>query len=396
MPSLASFLVDWLGLLVRWGHVAVAIGWIGTSFYFIALDLALRKARTAEGFAGTAWQVHGGGFYRADKYLTAPPGLPPDMIWYRWEAYLTWITGFVLLVLMYYLRADVYLIQPDVLDLRPGQAIVMSLASLVIGVFIYDRLCRSDLKLHPPTLAGAVFFLILMAALFYGRTFSGRGALIHVGSLIGSMMAYNVFAVIIPNQKRIVAALLAGKAADPELGEVAKTRSVHNNYLTLPVIVLMLSNHYPQLTQSSGHSWLVVGAIVVTGAAVRHFLNRHDAGDPLAKIGWTLPVAAVALAAAVYLTLPRAPLAVAGEVTEGEALAIVARHCVACHAARPSHPGLAAPPLDVVLTSVADIRRHGPEILEQAVLGDSMPIGNETRMTVEERQRLGAFIQSIP
>jgi uncharacterized membrane protein len=217
--------------------------------------------------------------------------------------------------------------------------------------------------------------------------------MIHVGAFIGSIMAYNVFAVIIPNQKKIVAALIAGTEPDPELGAEAKTRSVHNNYLTLPVLVLMVSNHYPQLTQSNGYSWLVVGAIVVTGAAVRHFFNRHDAGDPFVKIGWTLPVAAVALAAAVYMTLPRTTIAVPTvAVTESEALAIVAEHCVMCHSDRPTHQGLSAPPLDVVLTSIEAIRRHGQQILDQAVLSDSMPLGNETRMTAEERQRLGAYL----
>jgi uncharacterized membrane protein len=394
MPASLSFLLDWLSLLIRWAHVVIGIGWIGTSFYFIALDLSLRKRSEDQGVAGTAWEVHGGGFYRVDKYTSAPPGLPPDLIWYRWEAYLTWVTGFALLVLIYYVRADVYLIQPDVLDLTPGLAIGMSLASLAIGIFAYERLCRSDLRVHAPTLAGAVFVLILMEALFFGRTFSGRGAMIHVGAFIGSIMAYNVFAVIIPNQKKIVAALLAGEQPDPELGAVAKTRSVHNNYLTLPVIVLMVSNHYPQLTQSNGYSWLVVGMIVVTGAAVRHFLNRHDAGDPFAKIGWTLPVAAVALAGAVYLTLPQGGIAVPTvAVAESEALAIVAKHCVMCHSDNPTHQGLSAPPLGVVLTSIEAIRRHGQQILDQAVLSDSMPLGNETGMTPEERLRLGAYIQ---
>jgi uncharacterized membrane protein len=394
LDQLTPFLLDWLNLLLRWGHVAVGIGWIGTSFYFIALDLALRKRPAPEGVLGTAWEVHGGGFYRVDKYAVAPPELPPDLIWFRWEAYLTWITGFALLILQYYLQADVYLVQPSVLDLKPGQAIIISLATLAVGLFAYDRLCKSDLRLHPPSLAGAVFVLILMAALTFGRTFSGRGALIHVGALIGTMMAYNVFAVIIPNQKKIVAALIAGQPPDPELGAVAKVRSVHNNYLTLPVLVLMVSNHYPQLTQSSGYTWLVVGLIVIVGAAVRHFLNRHDAGDPLAKIAWTLPVAAMALLGAIYLSAPRTTVAVTGEaVTEGEALAIVAKHCVMCHSERPTHEGISSPPKDVVLTSVDAIRLHGAQILEQTVFGDSMPLGNETGMIAEERQRLGAFLQ---
>ncbi len=396
MPGYLSLALDWLSLLTRWAHVMIGIGWIGTSFYFIALDLSLRKRDATPGVAGTSWEVHGGGFYKVDKYTVAPANLPPDLIWFRWEAYLTWVSGFALLVLLYYVRADVYLINRDVLDLTAGQAIVMSLASLAIGLFVYERLCRSDLRLHAPSLAGTVFVLILMEALFFTRTFSGRGAMIHVGAFIGTIMAYNVFAVIIPNQKKIVASLLAGEAPDPEFGAVAKTRSVHNNYLTLPLVLFMVSNHYPQLTQTNGYAWLVIGAIVIGGAAVRHFFNRHDAGDPFAKIGWTLPVAAVALGAAVYMTLPREAPAGAPDVvvTEGEALAIVAKHCVMCHSARPTHAGISAPPKEVVLTSIEDIRKRGREILEQAVASDTMPLGNETGMTADERKLLGAFVQN--
>jgi uncharacterized membrane protein len=204
-----------------------------------------------------------------------------------------------------------------------------------------------------------------------------------------------VFAVIIPNQKKAVAALMAGEVPDPELGRAAKMRSVHNNYLTLPVLVLMLSNHSPQLTASSGTSWLVVALIVIVGAGFRHFLNRHDAGDPLLKAGWTLPIAAVALIGAMYLSAPQ-PIATgtadAGPVSDGEVLAIVGTHCVMCHAEHPTHDGFDAPPKGVILTSVADIRLHGEQILEQAVYGDTMPLGNETGMTEAERQKLGAFI----
>jgi len=231
-------------------------------------------------------------------------------------------------------------------------------------------------------------------ALFYGRTFSGQGAMIHVGALMGTIMAYNVFGVIIPNQKKIVAALMGGQEPDPALGAAAKMRSVHNNYLTLPVLVMMISNHYPQLTASSGTSWLVVALIIIVGAAVRHFFNRHDAGDPLRKIAWTLPVAAAALIGAIYLSAPQTTAlpTTAGAVSEGEVLAIVGTHCVMCHSQHPTHEGFDAPPKGVILGSVADIRLHGQQILEQAVYGDTMPLGNETGMTDAERQKLGAFI----
>ncbi len=390
---MSAFLVDWLNLLFRWAHLVVGIGWIGTSFYFIALDLALRRREgMREGVYGTAWEVHGGGFYHVEKYLVAPGELPPDLIWYRWEAYLTWVTGFALLVLQYYWNADAFLIDPSVLPLLPAQAIAISVLSLVAGWFIYDGLCRSALGTRTPALAAAVFVLIVAAAWFYSHVFSGRGALIHVGAFVGTIMAVNVFGIIIPNQKKIAAALVAGREPDPRLGAIGKQRSIHNNYLTLPVLVMMVSNHYPMLS-SHPQMWLVVAMIVVMGGAARHFLNRHDAGDPLAKIAWALPVAAVALAFAVYITAPRTDAAVAGlNVSGEEALAIVDRHCVMCHSAHPTHAGFDAPPKGVVLGSVDDLRRNADQILAQAVNGDAMPLGNETGMTEEERQKLGAFL----
>lgn len=390
---MSSFIVDWLNLAFRWAHLVVGIGWIGTSFYFIALDLSLRKREKMNpGVYGTAWEVHGGGFYHVEKYTVAPASLPPDLVWYKWEAYLTWVTGFALLILQYYWHADAYLISRSVLPLLPIQAIVLSVASLAAGWLIYDRLCRSWIGQNTTLLAIAVFALILAAAWFYGSVFSGRGALIHVGAFIGTIMAVNVFGLIIPNQKKIVASLMAHESPDPRLGAMGKQRSVHNNYLTLPVLVLMVSSHYPMLT-SYPHPALMVALIVVIGASVRHFLNRHDAGDPFFRIAWALPVAAVALAAAMWLTAPRTDAAFAGlTVSDGEALNIVGRHCVACHSAHPTHEGFDAPPKDVALDTIEDIRVHGEQIMAQTVFGDAMPLGNETAMTAEERRLLGAYL----
>jgi uncharacterized membrane protein len=371
------------------------VSWIGTSFYFIALDLGLRKReRMNAGVSGTAWQVHGGGFYHVEKYLVAPKTLPPDLVWYKWEAYLTWVTGFALLVVQYYWRADVFLINPDVMPLLPAQAIVISIASLAIGWIVYDQVCKSPNGKNTPLLAAVLFAMIVVFAVFYSHVFSGRGALIHVGAFIGTIMAVNVFGIIIPNQKKIVASLIAGEAPDPALGATGKQRSVHNNYLTLPVLLMMVSSHYPFLS-SHPQTWLVVALIVIIGGTARHFLNRHDAGDPFTKIGWTLPVAAVALGAAIFLTVPSTPDSGAGlTVSEGEALAIVGKHCVMCHSTHPSHEGFDAPPKDVVLGTIADIVRHKDQIMAQAVNGDAMPLGNETGMTADERRRLGAFLLS--
>lgn len=390
---MSSFIVDWLNLAFRWAHLVVGVGWIGTSFYFIALDLSLRKRQKMnEGVYGTAWEVHGGGFYHVEKYTVAPPSLPPDLVWYQWEAYLTWVTGFALLILQYYWHADAYLISRSVLPMLPIQAIVLSVASLAAGWLIYDRLCRSRIGDNTTLLAIAVFALILVASWFYGSVYSGRGALIHVGAFIGTIMAVNVFGLIIPNQKKIVASLMAHEPPDPRLGAMGKQRSVHNNYLTLPVLVLMVSSHYPMLT-SYPHPALMVALIVVIGASVRHFLNRHDAGDPFFRIAWALPVAAVALAAAMWVTAPRTGDAFAGlTVTDGEALNIVGRHCVTCHSARPTHEGFEAPPKDVALDTIPEIRAHTDQILAQTVFGDAMPLGNETAMTPEERRLLGAYL----
>lgn len=390
---MSSFVLDWLNLLFRWAHLIVGIGWIGTSFYFIALDLSLRKREgMRKGVAGTAWEVHGGGFYHVEKYLVAPDDLPEDLLWYKWEAYLTWVTGFGLLILQYYLNADAYLINPNVMPLLPGQAVVISVIGLALGWFVYDAICRSPIGRNTLLLAIIVFAMILLATWGYGQLLSGRGTLIHVGAFIGTIMAVNVFGIIIPNQKKITAALMEGRAPDPRLGAIGKQRSVHNNYLTLPVLVLMVSNHYPMLT---GHpqAWIVVGFIVVGGAAVRHFFNRHEAGDDLASFVWALPVAAIALAGGIWATAPRTDPTLAGmRVSEGEVLTIAAKHCAMCHARRPSHDGFDAPPKDVVLTSIEDILKNRDQVMAQAVRADTMPLGNETGMTDEERRMLGAFL----
>jgi uncharacterized membrane protein len=345
-----------------------------------------------EGVAGTAWEVHGGGFYHVEKFVIAPKDLPPDLLWYKWEAYLTWVTGFALLILQYYWNANAYLIDRSVLPLLPVQAIVLSVGGLIVGWFIYDYLCKSRIGRNTALLALAVFVLILAATWFFSHVFSGRGALIHVGAFVGTLMAVNVFGVIIPNQKKITASLIVGEPPDPQLGAVGKQRSVHNNYLTLPVLVMMVSAHYPMLT-SHPHTWMVVAMIVIMGAAVRHFINRHDAGDPLAKIAWALPVAAVALAVAMYLTAPASRSTFAGVATSDEvAFRIIGSHCVMCHTEYPSHEGYEAPPKGVVLGTLVDVKLYRDQILDQAVYGNAMPLGNENGMTRAERDELGAWL----
>jgi uncharacterized membrane protein len=385
------FVADWLNLILRWAHMVVGIGWIGTSFYFIALDLGLRKEKgTPIGVFGDQWQVHGGGFYHVQKFTLAPPQLPEHLVWFRWEAYLTWATGFGLLIVQYYWNARAYLIDPTVMDLTPTAAIAISIATLIAGWLIYDLICRSPIGDRPVLLSAVVFGLIVAASYGLSQVFSGRGAFIHVGSLVGTIMAANVFLVIIPNQKTMVAQLIAGQDPDPKYGAIGKQRSVHNNYLTLPVLLMMVSNHYPML-YSHPYSWLVVALIIVVGGLVRHLINRHDAGDDFNAYSWAAPVAAIAIASAITVTAPRSATS-SVQVADSEVLAIVNHHCTVCHARRPKHPGFAEAPKDMRIETIGDVRQYARLIRVQAVQSNAMPLGNETRMSVEEREKLGAWL----
>ncbi|HEX5780142.1 MAG TPA: urate hydroxylase PuuD [Xanthobacteraceae bacterium] len=385
------FVADWLNLILRWAHLVVGIGWIGTSFYFIALDLGLRKnPASPAGVYGEQWQVHGGGFYHVEKFTVAPPQLPKHLVWFRWEAYLTWMTGFGLLVVQYYWNARAYLIDPAVFDIAPMTAIAISIGTLAAGWFIYDLICRSPIGQHTVLLSTIVFILIVAESWGLSHVFSGRGAFIHIGSLIGTIMAVNVFFVIIPNQRKLVAQLTAGQEPDPRYGAIGKQRSVHNNYLTLPVLLMMVSNHYPML-YSHPYSWLVVALILMTGGLVRHLINRHDAGDEFHAYSWAAPIAAIALASAITVTAPQTATS-SVQVADAEVLQIVNHHCTVCHARRPKHPGFAEAPKDMRFETLRDLRQYARLVQAQAVQSTAMPLGNETRMTREERDKLGAWL----
>jgi uncharacterized membrane protein len=378
------FFLEWLNILVRWGHLIAGIAWIGTSFYFVALDLSLKNQE--------AWEVHGGGFYHVRKHMQAPAQLPPDLIWFKWEAYLTWITGFLLLIIQYYVQADLYLIDPTVMALTTFQGISISVLSLLAGWLIYDGLCNSIIGKHTGWLALSVFILILAAAYGFSHVFSGRGAFIHVGAFIGTMMAANVFAVIIPNQRKITASLLKGEVPDPKYGKIGKQRSTHNTYLTLPVLFMMTSNHYALIT---GHpqAWALVGLIVLGGGVARHFLLRTEVHDDMAEIAWTVPVVASCLVAAVMLTEPSQSTSTL-KVSDDEAFAIVQNRCSACHASNPTDISVKQAPKGIMFTTVQDMKRYATQIEAQAVRNKAMPMGNKTGMTVEERQKLGAWINA--
>lgn len=395
MPHLDPFLLDWLNLLIRWGHLIAGISWIGTSFYFVALDLSLKKDTVLPtGVAGEAWEVHGGGFYHVQKYLTAPDNLPPHLIWFKWEAYLTWITGFLLLTVQYYLQADTFLIDPAVMALTSWQAIGISVATLAAGWFIYDGICRSPLGKNTGLLALCVFALIEIAAYGFTHIFSGRGAFIHIGAFIGTIMAANVFAVIVPNQRKITNSLLKGEAPDPRYGKIGKQRSTHNTYLTLPVLLMMISNHYAFVTGAHA-AWALVGLIILGGGLARWFLLRHEVGDDLGEIGWAVPIIGAALAGAMMLTQPQTQNYAALKVSDSEALAIVTTHCTACHTAMPTDPAVKQAPKGVIFSSVDDLKRYATQIEAQAVRNHAMPLGNKTGMTQIERDKLGAWIAGL-
>lgn len=387
-----AFILDWINLFLRWFHIIVGIAWIGASFHFIWLDYSLRaRDGMAKGVYGTSWLVHGGGFYHVEKYLVAPEKLPDDLHWFKWEAYLTFLSGFALLAIQYYWNASIYLVDPAILPMSGSAAIAISVLSLAAGWIVYNALCRSALKENTALLALAVFILIVGSGFIYTQVFSGRGAFIHIGAMIGTIMAANVFMVIIPNQKKITAALLKGEAPDPALGATGKQRSLHNNYLTLPVLLFMVSSHYPFL-YARETSWLVIALIVLSGGLIRHFLNRTDAGVAPRTVLWALAAAAIALLGAITLTTPRVYLG--GKVTDAAMMKIVETHCAMCHAAAPTHEAFkgAEPPKGIILTSPELVRRHAQQVIAQAVQGRAMPIGNETGMTDTERAALGAWL----
>ncbi len=391
--SIIALLSEWLNLLLRWAHIIIGIGWIGASFYFVWLDIAFKpRDKMRPGVFGTVWMVHGGGFYHVEKYTVAPARLPPDLHWFKWEAYLTWVTGFSLLVLQYYINAKSYLIDPSVMDIEPWQAIVASLSSLLFGWLIYDGLCRSPIGKKPVLLAAILFAILLAATAFYSQIFSGRGALIHVGALIGTWMAANVFMVIIPRQDKAAKSLMRGEEADPSHGIIAKQRSMHNNYLTLPVLLMMVASHYPGLV-SHQWKWLIVGLIIISGAMVRHFINLHDAGNSFKSTAWTLAIAAFAFvsAAAVSGIRPERTGDLSA-VSDTEVMAIVNRNCAVCHAAAPSHEAFDEPPAGIKFENVDALRRYAEQVRAQAVIGQTMPLGNETAMTRQERDKLGIWL----
>ena len=395
MPDYAIF-YEWLMFAVRWLHVITAIAWIGSSFYFIALDLGLRKTPSLPPLAhGEEWQVHGGGFYHIQKYLVAPEFLPEHLTWFKWESYWTWFSGFMLLALVYYVGADIYLVDRNVLDIPGWGAILLSMGSIVLGWVLYDALCKSPIGNSTTGLMLVLFAILVAASWGYTQLFTGRAAMLHMGAFTATIMAANVAVIIIPNQKIVVTDLKAGLVPDAKYGKIAKQRSLHNNYLTLPVIFFMLSSHYP-LAFATQWNWIIASLIFLVGVVIRHYFNTRHArkGNP----HWTWLVAVVLFIIIAWLsTAPKLPgsagEAVASRAAESflsaehfaAASLTVQTRCAMCHTAEPAWPGIFEAPKNVILDNDIAVANHAKDIAMQAGYAHAMPPGNVSEMTDEER-----------
>ncbi len=392
-----DYLWLWSEMLVRWVHVIAGIAWIGSSFYFIALDLSLKPGKQLPSEAhGQAWQVHGGGFYNMVKYLVAPKQMPDELTWFKWEAYGTWISGIALMALVYYASAGLYMIDLEILDITELQAVAISIGGIILGWAIYDGLCRSPLGRNDVYLAVAGFVFLVILSYGYTQIFSARGAFMQMGVTIGTMMVANVLMVIIPGQKKVVVALKAGDAPDPVYGMRGKQRSLHNNYLTLPVIFVMIGGHYPAIFATS-YSWVILGLVLIIGAVIRHFFNTKHQGKPAPY--WTWAVAAVLSVLAMMLSYADSP-ARAGVDTASygnhdeihtAAVELVIERCSACHAQEPLWEGLAFAPKGIYLETEAEAVKLVDDIFWQAAASHAMPPGNVIWMEDEERALLAAW-----
>ena len=390
---MGSLAVAWLELTVRWIHVIAGVAWIGTSFYFNWLNDRLTTPTDApEGVTGELWSVHGGGFYRVMKFGVAPARMPEELHWFKWEAYLTALSGLALLVLVYYLGADVYMVVPG--GLSPGAAVGVGVATLVGGWLVYDALCRSPLGRRTPALAAVGFLLATLIAWGLVQLMGSRAAYMHMGAMLGTIMALNVFRVIIPAQREMVADLVAGREPDGAVGEHAALRSLHNNYMTLPVLFIMVSIHYA-MTYGHRYNWAILAALALIGAGTRHYFNLRNRGRHNA---WILPGAALAMVALASvssgLSRPRLADREGGEIVSFEAArAVIVGRCAVCHSEQPSHTLFDAPPAGVMFDTPELIRAYADRIYATVVESTVMPLGNFTEMTDEERALIAAWIR---
>ncbi|MEL6116618.1 urate hydroxylase PuuD [Photobacterium sp. SP02] len=413
-------MTEWLNLAIRWVHMIVGIAWIGASFYFVWLENNLNRVNPKTGLSGDLWAIHGGGIYHLEKYKLAPPTMPENLHWFKWEAYFTWITGVLLLGVVYYLNADIYLVAPGS-GLSATASVALGVGSLAAGWIIYSLLCDSALGKKPMLLGIILFFGLVAAAYGLSQVFSGRGAYIHVGAIIGTIMVGNVFFVIMPAQRGLVKAIEENREPDPVLPAKGLLRSRHNNYLTLPVLFIMISNHFPS-TYGSEYNWLILAGLAVFSILVRHYFNTRHGSQ---KFAWTVPVAALGMIALAFVTSPYAsrmgetsvPAASApavkaesttAQAETGSAAAaqpassgvsfaqvneVIQERCSVCHSAQPTHAAFSTAPAGVILDTPEEIKVNAPRIVAQSVQTKVMPLGNLTQMTDDERKLIGTWVK---
>ncbi|EFQ62135.1 urate hydroxylase PuuD [Pseudomonas lactucae] len=417
-----AHLLEWLNLSVRWVHMITGVAWIGASFYFVWLENNLNRVNPKSGLAGDLWAIHGGGIYHLEKYKLAPPTMPDNLHWFKWEAYFTWMSGVALLCVVFYLNPTLYLLAPGS-TLSGTEGVLLGIGSLFVGWFIYSFLCDSALGKRPALLGFILFVLLIAAAYGFSKVFSGRGAYLHVGAVIGTIMVGNVFRIIMPAQRALVAAIAENRTPDPALPAKGLLRSRHNNYFTLPVLFIMISNHFPS-TYGSQYNWLILAGIAVAAVLVRHYFNtRHNSQ----KYAWTLPVGALAMISLAYVTGPKPaepiakapaaieyqplpetalggglkPAAPAAEPAPAPAQAtidfdkvhgVIQERCAVCHSAKPTSPLFSTAPAGVMFDTPAQIQQQAARIQAQAVASQIMPLGNITQMTQQERDLIGTWI----
>ena len=417
-----AHLLEWLNLSVRWVHMITGVAWIGASFYFVWLENNLNRVNPKSGLAGDLWAIHGGGIYHLEKYKLAPPTMPDNLHWFKWEAYFTWMSGIALLCVVFYSNPTLYLLAPGS-TLSGPEGVAIGIGSLFIGWFVYSFLCDSALGKRPALLGFILFVLIIGAAYGFSKVFSGRGAYLHVGAIIGTIMVGNVFRIIMPAQRALVAAIAENRTPDPALPAKGLLRSRHNNYFTLPVLFIMISNHFPS-TYGSQYNWLILAGIAVAAVLVRHYFNtRHNSQ----KYAWTLPVGALAMISLAYVTGPKpvepvakAPAAIEYQPLPETALGgglkpaapaaepapvpaqatidfekvhgVIQARCAVCHSAKPTSPLFSTAPAGVMFDTPAQIQQQAARIQAQAVASQIMPLGNITQMTQQERDLIGTWI----
>lgn len=417
--------MEWLNLVTRWIHMIVGVAWIGASFYFVWLENNLNRSNPRDGLSGDLWAIHGGGIYHLEKYKLAPPTMPENLHWFKWEAYSTWLSGVALLCVVFYANPTLYLLAPGS-TLSGAEGVAIGLGSLFVGWYVYSLLCDSALGKRP-ALLGLILFVVLVAAAYgFSTVFSGRGAYLHVGAIMGTIMVGNVFRIIMPAQRALVAAIAENRTPDPSLPAKGLLRSRHNNYFTLPVLFIMISNHFPS-TYGSRYNWLILAGIALLAVLVRHYFNtRHDSH----RFAWTLPVAALGMLCLAYVSGPAQPPAPAStqihyqplpgtavggyradekrpepvkadsqpadpavsSVDFDQVRQVVQQRCTVCHSATPTSPLFSVAPAGVMFDTPEQIRQQAARIQAQAVASQIMPLGNITQMTAQERELLGAWI----